>query len=435
MNRAKVFTIKLPDNSIKNALINTLNKIPEVLYAESDGEAVTDVIPSDTRFGQQWNMRNTTVPGADIHAEGAWNVFTGNPTAIIAIVDGGVDVAHNDLNAKINGGDVGFATVPDEFGRQFSHGTHVAGIAAAVTNNTNGVAGVDWQAKIHPRYIIGNNTGEAGVNQAIVNAVNFSPNVWTLNHSWELRNSDGTSGLYSATVRQAFAYAYRNNRVSCIAMGNHHAGLPTANDVSAFPAGINSGVIAVGATDINDGVAGFSARGLNIDVSAPGVNIMSTNFNNGYIDESGTSMATPLVSGLASLLKGFNTNLANDDIEQIIRLTADDANANAFPGFDNQMGTGRINAQRALQRLQAPNTIQQLNVRGGTISTTSASTVRAFLGVPGFADANYTVKRSEVRADITFSPMCTIAGVGGRGVGTTGYREEQGRALVKVFAK
>ncbi len=340
MNYAKVFTILLPDTTAKTSLINALSAMPEVLYAEADAEAITNLIPGDGRFGQQWNMRNTVLPGADIHAEAAWDIYTGNANAIIAVIDGGVDVNHNDLSAKILGGDNTFSIETNQFGEQFSHGSHVAGIAAAVTNNTNnnGVAGVDWQAKIHSKHVINNGLGEAGIAKAIRDAVAFSPNVWTLNHSWALnkgRDAQGfpIPGLYSVTVRSAFSTGYKNNRVQCVAMGNHQIwnnGIYA--NIVGYPVGFNSGIIAVGATDIFDGIADFSANGPHIDVSAPGVNIPSTNFNNGYINLSGTSMATPHVAGLASLLKGFNTNLANDDIEQIIRLSADDKGA---MGFDN----------------------------------------------------------------------------------------------------
>ena len=422
MNRAKVFTITVTNPSTKINFINSLNTLSEVLYAESNGGLTTNLIPVDGRFNQQWGMRNLIVPNADIHAVPAWDIFTGNPNAIIAVIDNGVDRAHDDLAAKIDGGDAGFIIQTDELGRQFSHGSHVAGIAAAITNNAgnNGVAGVDWQARIHPKNIFDGN-GDPDITQSIIDAVNFNANVWTLNDSWGMLNQDGTPGRYSVTVRSAFAQAYRNNRVQCVAMGNHQRTNP---NVVAFPAGFNSGIIAVGATDINDNIGNFSAQGAHIDVSAPGVGVWSTNFNNGYIDLTGTSMATPHVAGLASLLKGFNTNLANDDIEQIIRLTADDE----LPiGFDNAFGTGRINALRALQSLQAPNTLQQLSTTSGTIFSTSGSMTRIFLGVPGLADAAYIVKRSEVRKTITLPAMCNTIGVWGRGVGTTGYREENGR--------
>lgn len=424
MNRAKVFTITVTNPNTKTNLINDLMGLSEVLYAEPNGTVSNNIIPIDGRFGQQWGLRNTIVPGADIHADPAWDIFTGNPNAIIAVIDNGVDRNHNDLDTKILGGDNGFEILTDPFVGDFSHGSHVAGIAAAISNNggNNGVAGVDWLARIHPKNIFDGN-GDPDITTSIIDAVNFSPNVWTLNNSWGTRNQDGSPGRYSVTIRSAFAHAYRNNRVSCIAMGNHQDDFP---DEVAFPAGINSGVIAVGATDMNDNITWFSANGPHIDVAAPGQGIWSTNFNNGYVPLSGTSMATPHVSGLASLLKGFNTNLANDDIEQIIRLSADDRGA---VGFDNAFGTGRINAERALQFLQAPNTLQHLNVTGGTIFNTSGNMTRIFLGVPGLPDAAYIVRRSEVRTNITFPPMCNMIGVWGRGVGTTGYREENGRSF------
>lgn len=302
MNRAKIFTITITNAGTKQNFLNSLNALSEVLYAETNGNLSTNLIPADGRFNQQWGLRNTVVPGADIHAVPAWDIFTGNPNAIIAVMDRGVDRDHNDLNTKILGGDVGFIIEPDDLGRLNSHGSHVAGIAAAITNNTNnnGVAGVDWQARIHPKNIFDGN-GDPDAAQSIIDAVNFNANVWTLNNSWQISNDDGTPGRYSVTIRGAFAQAYRNNRVSVAAMGNHQL---TNQNVVAFPAGFNTGIISVGATNINDGNAQFSARGSHIDVAAPGVGIWSTNFNNGYIDLTGTSFATPHVAGLASLLIG-----------------------------------------------------------------------------------------------------------------------------------
>jgi subtilisin family serine protease len=185
-----------------------------------------------------------------------------------------------------------------------------------------------------------------------VDAVNFSPNVHVLNNSWESTNQDQTPGRYSTTIRQAFAYAYKANRTSVVAMGNHQQ---TSTGVVAFPAGFDN-VIAVGATDINDGIANFSAQGNHIDVSAPGVGILSTFTDGGYANIDGTSMAAPHVSGIASLLKGFNTNLSNDDIENLLRLSADDRGA---AGFDAAFGAGRVNAERALNFLRAPFAVSQ----------------------------------------------------------------------------
>ncbi len=423
MNRIKVYRIICVDTFQRNQLISNLLTLVEVLFAEPNGTAEHDFIPSDTRFNEQWGLRNTTFPGRDIHAEQAWDIFRGTANNIIAIIDWGSNSGHPDLQGKVVGGDAGF--------NANNHGMHVAGIAAAISDNNLGVSGVDHFARIHPRRM-DLTRDDRGTTRIITDAVRFSPDVRVVNNSWGLITGrdefgNGIPGRYSTVVRSAFATVYKQNRVSCVAMGNHNdvfgAGNRYAN-IIAFPAGFNSGLIAVGATDIADDIANFSARGQHIDVSAPGVNILSTVGTNDYAPMSGTSMATPHVSGLASLLRGFNPNLANDDIEQIIRITANDVNGG---GFDNNFGTGRINAEAALQSLQAPNQLFQWSTTGSQVVSTTNQERRIFLGFPGLADAAYLVRRSEVRTNVIFpTGMCQIIGAWGRGVGTTGYREERG---------
>jgi hypothetical protein len=150
----------------------------------------------------------------------------------------------------------------------------MAGIAAASTNNSLGIAGVDWQAKVltkdkHDYWnctcyeALTHNHGDALLNQRIIEAVNFSSNVWTLNHSYDLVNDDNSSGRYSVTVREAFAYAYKNNRTSCVAMGN------TNSSTTTYPAAFKTGLISVGASGGVDEILSFSTKGSYIDVAAP----------------------------------------------------------------------------------------------------------------------------------------------------------------------
>lgn len=210
-------------------------------------------------------------------------------------------------------------------------------------------------------------------------------------------------------------------------MGNHHDPL-AGEDIVAYPAGFDK-VIAVGASDIQDIIANFSVRGNHIDVAAPGVNILSTFTGGGYQNNDGTSMATPHVSGIASLLKGFNANLANDDIENIIRLSTDDldnpgAGDGTNPGFDQSSGAGRVNAERALNFLQAPNQLFQWNTTSGTIHSTIDNYTQQFLSAPGIASGTYIVKRKEVRKTVIFPiAFCELLGVWGRGVGSTGWSQ------------
>lgn len=105
---SKLIRIKVPKGKERKELVEYLNNLPEVLYAEPNGKVVQHIIPSDTLLNDQWGLRNTINPGADIHAEAAWDIYTGNPNNIIAIIDGGTQITHVDLNDKISGGDTSY---------------------------------------------------------------------------------------------------------------------------------------------------------------------------------------------------------------------------------------------------------------------------------------------------------------------------------------
>ncbi|MCJ7446776.1 MAG: S8 family peptidase [Bacteroidales bacterium] len=384
-------------------------------YAHQNGLCAPDLSPNDDEFlnGNQWNLDNPYTQGADIHALDAWDIYTGNQNNIIAIIDGGVD-NHRDLNDKISGGDSGWG-----WG---GHGTHVAGIAAAETNNDQDIAGVDWNARIHSQRIDG--LDDAGTYQAIIAAVNFSANVKVLNNSYDLvtiYEGDTIPGRYSFTVGLAAAYAIKANRTFVAGMGNSEEDYP---GVICFPAAYEN-VISVGASDWEDHIPDYSQTGSHIDVVAPGDFILSTLPNNTLGFGWGTSFATPHVSGLASLLVGYNSNLSVNDIANIIRLSADDINypedPQIGPGFDVKSGFGRINAANALNLLRAPNSIHQWSATTGTDYSTSNYYLMQFIGVPGLASGNYLVKKHEVRKNVTFAgSFCTIRGCWGRAT-TNGF--------------
>jgi len=336
------------------------------------------------------------LPGADIKATEAWDIYTGNPNNIIAIIDVGVDPSHSDLSGKVLG-DIGYS------GR---HGTLMAGVAAANTNNGTGIAGLDWNAKIlSKRY--GDNQATY---QAIVDAVNYSPNVHVLNNSYYLGSG------YSTLVHLAAAYAYKNNRVFVTGMGND------GSSQIQYPAAFGQGIIAVGASTRFDALWVGSNTGNHIDVVASGEAVRTTDLvvNNSYSSPSGTSMAAPYVSGLASLLKGYNPSLANDDIENIIKLSADKVPAMQGQNFNTQFGAGRINARRALEYLQAPYQLYQLTATGGTDVGYTNAYIAPIYAIPGLATANYSVKRHEVQKTVALPSMST-AQVWGRGAFTNGY--------------
>lgn len=256
-NMARIFRILVADPTDREMLIQDLKLLENVGFAELNGRADVDVVPNDEYYSFQWSLQEGGGIGR-IQAPEAWDIYTGNSTTKIAIIDLGVDGTHPDLSGKFSG----HTTIFDH------HGTHVAGIAAAKTNNLQvGIAGVDWNAQILAKsFIDGSESGDPYLYQIIMEAVNEGSHV--LNNSWRL----APTGRYSTTVRIAFANAYKLNRVSTATIGNTG---PTENIVQ-YPGSFAQGIIAVGSTSSQDVVSDFSTRGNSIDVAAPGEDILST---------------------------------------------------------------------------------------------------------------------------------------------------------------
>ena len=406
----RIFTLTFNSEMEADKSITVLKKSAAVIFAEKHTEPTLDNDPFYMN-GTQWNLNNYGsnggFVGADINAEGAWAIYTGSSSNKIAIIDTGVELTHEDLIGKVTG--------ESPFGGT-NHGTMVAGIAAAKANNFLGIRGIDWNAQIISKNIgnaNGNYIGDAAVAQKIIDAVNEGANVL---------NRSGSSPDYSSTLAMAFAYAYKMDRISVATMGN------TSNQQVRYPAALPN-VIAVGATQNNDFISNFSTTGNHIDVVAPGgVNvspfcngqdIYTTDIGNNYNFTSGTSFSAPQVTGLASLMKGYKPTLSNDDIRQIIRLSADDRGA---LGFDSQYGYGRVNAGRAMSYLVKPYAVVQNTTSSGTITNTSDPFDTQFISATGLPTNNYLVKRIEIQKTISLPEnLYNILGVWGRGAFTTGW--------------
>ncbi|MFH1942149.1 MAG: S8 family serine peptidase [bacterium] len=384
------------------------------------------MIPNDQFFTRQWALKNdgatyqgSGTPGADIKANLAWDIVTGSSTVKIGIVDIGMQANHPDFNGRVTG----------DAGDNSGHGTVVAGIAAAQGNNGIGIAGVAWNVGIiNEDYGSNYSASDADIAAAVRSASNRGAQV--INNSWRLKDP---IGRYSTTVRLAFSDIYKLNRTAVAAMGNEYS------ELAVYPAAFGQGIIAVGATTNTDVKADYSNTGSWIDVTAPGGGgfgsfnepqdyILSTVPGSGYawyvdgVGIGGTSIAAPHVTGLAALSLSYNSTLYNDDIEQIIRLGVDDVNSSQFPGFDNFLGTGRINAKKALDYLRSPYSVNQWSVSGGTIYQTTNNFGGWFYGLPGAPDGYYIGKKYEVRKSVSFSSaFSSVTGAWGRGVATIGY--------------
>ena len=348
-----------------------------VAYAEPDFVAEAVGSPDDPGFVNQWGM-------VKVQAPQAWEVPTGSSSINIAILDTGVDQDHPDLaNKLIN--NINFsdsATLDDVYG----HGTHVAGIAAAITNNGIGVVGLGYDSTIMNVKVLGD-TG-SGAYSWIASGI-----IWAADNGAEIINMSLGGSSASSTLEDAINYAWSKGVVIVAAAGNSGSTTPS------YPA-YYANCIAVAATDANDAMAYFSTYGKWVDVAAPGLSIYSTLKDNAYGYKSGTSMASPHVAGLAALV--FTTvsdvngdGKLNDEARSRIEATCDDIGVSGI-------GSGRINAYRAIQTGAATGAIagivtnsdDGMPIAGATVSdgvrTSSTDTSGQYI-IGGVPEGSYTV--------------------------------------------
>ena len=318
-----------------------LKRSSAVEFVEFDSLVTTQFAPNDTYYATAYpSSHNGNIaqwgPSA-VSAPAAWDITQGDTSTLIAIVDTGVDATHPDLAEKIVGEYSLTGKVKDGFG----HGTHCAGIAAAATNNSTGVAGMCPNCKILSVKVLDDNGSGymSDVADGITYAADHGAQVISL--------SLGGSG-HSETLRAALDYALNHNALPVCAMGNSSA-------TSALEPAYWGSCLSVVAVDSNGNKASFSNYGTRADVSAPGVGILSTMptystylSNNGYKTNydalSGTSMATPMVAGIAGLVRSRNPGLTPTQTKGIIMATAGDGKS-----WRPELGFGLVNARLAVE--------------------------------------------------------------------------------------
>ncbi len=324
-------------------------------------------LTSDVYDHLQWGLANNGqlwgIEGADIRAPAAWGVTHGSDTITVAVIDEGVDLDHPDLAVKMlpgydatDGTSDGGATGDD------AHGTACAGIAAALTDNGTGVAGIAREAKILP-VRVGYDDGSGGwVTQDswLADGIGWA----TANGADVLSNSWG-GGSPATVITDAIAGAKTSGRGGLGAVVVFSAG--NANGPVLYPATLAS-VLAVGALSpcderkapaSCDGEYWWGSNyGAELDLMAPGVHMYTTDIagtagydpGDHYYDFNGTSSAAPVVAGVAGLLLGLDPTLTAAEVETQLLNTADDL---LSPGWDPETGFGRVNAFRALSEAPA----------------------------------------------------------------------------------
>ncbi|HUU36660.1 MAG TPA: S8 family serine peptidase, partial [Candidatus Desulfaltia sp.] len=355
-----VYQVKIPAGISVEEMTYALSQNPDVDYAGPNYIARIAATPNDRLFRYQYALHNTGqdigAPGspngkdrADIRATAGWEETKGEATTIIAIVDSGIDFGHPDLKNKIVSGGRDFVNDDWDATDDLDHGTFVAGIAAAETNNNEGMAGVAWNCKILPVKVL----DAYGIAEYINIAAAI---IWAADNGAQVINLSLGGDAAADALRDALRYAYEKGVVVVAAAGNYGAGTGTYNPAVQYPAAYDAYCLAVAATDYNDTQTTWSCFGPEVDVAAPGDSVLGTYPTYmtdltkylPYAFGDGTSASAPHVAGLAALLKGLKPWLSVDDIMNIIRFSADDVNSGEYPGRDNYIGYGRINMEKAL---------------------------------------------------------------------------------------
>lgn len=394
----KIYRIEFSNISMVNGLISDLELITDIEFAEKSPLYKTTSTPNDLQ-SSQWALDK-------INATQAWDFTTGSPNIVIAIVDNAVKHSHEDLvgNRWVNTAEQGgLLAIDDDFNGKtddiygydvanndnnpeppssannsssFVHGTHVAGIATAKTNNGVGIASLGYNCKfMSVKCSPDNSNGQSLTNaqDGIYYAMRAGADVINMSFA-----SPGDALVSQLIIDQA----YNSGIVLVAGAGNDNT------DTPYYPASY-SNVIAVGATNENDEKAGFSNYGNWVDVMAPGTNIYSTLIDGGntYGNLQGTSMATPFVSGLAGLVLSQNSSLNPNQVRDKIMQGCENIDSHNS-SYIGQIGAGRINAWHTfspvginnIQNLESilyPNPIKS----GNTVSLSFGETLQGIINI------------------------------------------------------
>jgi hypothetical protein len=292
--------LEVPSGQVEEA-IDSLEDSPAIEYVEREVVLeATETVPNDTLWEEQWGPRR-------VRAQRAWDATRGSSSVVVAVVDTGVAYGHPDLQGLYVPG-YDFVNNDADPRDDHGHGTAVAGVIAARTQNHEGQAGMCWRCSVMPVKVLdGNGSGPTSTIAAGI--------VWAVNHGARVINlSLGGAGTTQA-LHDAVVFAASKGVVVVAAAGN------SGSSTKFYPAAY-ADALSVAATTSSDNLYDWSSRGAGwVQVAAPGCNVAPVR-GGGYGDFCGTSSATPIVSGIAALALSLDPGLGKDALEQALRKTA-----------------------------------------------------------------------------------------------------------------
>ncbi|MCK5027293.1 MAG: S8 family serine peptidase [Candidatus Pacebacteria bacterium] len=362
-------TINIPSGITVSDAIKQYQGFDNVRSVEPDYIAYADMVPNDPYYSPyQWHLDNDMESG--INTEEAWDITTGSPDVIVAVIDTGIayeryydpykralyyrapDLANTCFVAGYD-----FINNDAHPNDDEGHGTHVAGTIAQSTNNNKGVAGIAYETCVMPVKAL--NSFGSGSYTTIANAIYYA-----VDHGANIINMSLGGSASSTVLEDAVAYAYNNGVTVFAAAGNN------GNDLPHYPSSYNDYVISVGATNYTKELPSYSTYGADVDIVAPGGDLSVDANGDGYIDGvlqqtfaapnyrtfgyyfyQGTSMASPHAAGIAALLITNNTAETPDDIRAALETTAQDLGST---GKDYYFANGLVDAAAALAWTAGP---------------------------------------------------------------------------------
>jgi Subtilase family/Bacterial Ig domain/Fervidolysin N-terminal prodomain len=332
LNQLRTHIINVPANA-EQAIVKALSNNPNIEFAEVDLLVEpSEIIANDTYYNNAWHL-------SKMHLPTAWETAKGNGV-VVAILDTGVNSNHTDLSANMIAG-WNSVSRNNETSDIYGHGTKVAGVVAAISDNNNGVTSIAWHASIMPIRITNDSSGYAYWSD-VANGL-----TWAADNGADIANISYKVSS-SSSVTNAAQYMRNKGGLVVASAGNSGADLNCTD---------NPSIITVSATDSADNKASWSDYGNCVDVAAPGSGIWTTTKSGGYGAVNGTSFASPATAATLALIKSANLNLSNDELENILESSADKSKNGGV--FNSYYGHGRIDAAAAVAMVENAPTIDQ----------------------------------------------------------------------------